>query len=102
MDLSFFGIRCLPSQYLIQVNYPIKRLYIIGSIILFIIDMFIYRICHNEQEILKQIYQKNNKSIIVNGGFISLTLNYCSLCQHPYYLGIFIKYPYIKQVFSIV
>jgi hypothetical protein len=89
---NFFQIRCLPSQYLILVNYPIKRLYIIGSVILFIIGMFIYRSTHNQQEIFKKSCKKNMKSILFNDGFIGLTSRCWSLCRHPYYLGTFNKY----------
>ncbi|CAF0958359.1 unnamed protein product [Adineta steineri] len=73
---------CLPSQYLILVNYPIKRLYIIVSVILFLLGMFISRrSIHYQQEISSK---KNTKSY----GLISLISNYWTLCRHPYYLGI--------------
>jgi hypothetical protein len=88
----FFKLRCLPSQYLTLVNYPIKRFYIIGSVILFIIGMFIYRSAHNQEEILKKSCKKIIKPMVFNDGFMSLTSNYWSLCQHPYYFGTFDKH----------
>lgn len=82
------------------MNYPIKRLYIIGSAVIFIIGMFISRSTHNEQETLKKSF--NKKSILFNNRLILLTSNYWSLCRHPYYLGTFNKYIKIKWIFSIV
>jgi len=98
---SFLQIRCLPSQYLILVNYPIKRLYTIGSVILFITGMFIYRSSHNQQEILKKSCKKNMKSSLFDDGFIGLTSRYWSLCRHPYYLGIFNEYINLELVYCI-
>jgi hypothetical protein len=101
---AFFSLktRCLPSQYLTLVNYPIKRLYIIGSVILFIIGMLIYRSAHNQQEILKTSCKKNIKLMLFNDGFISLTSNYWSLCRHPYYFGIFNQLIKIVDKFCVL
>ncbi len=95
-NCSLFEIRCLPSQYLTLVNYPIKRLYIIGSVVLYIIGMFIYRSTHNQEEIVKKSCKTNMKSMLFNEEFLSLTSGYWSLCQHPYYLGTFNKYMQIE------
>ncbi|CAF0747535.1 unnamed protein product [Rotaria sordida] len=78
---------CLPCQYLTLVNYPIKNLYIFGSIIVFIIGMFMYRASHNQQETSKKLCKKNVKSMIFNDEFIFLTSNHCCLYRHPYYLS---------------
>ncbi|UJR35670.1 hypothetical protein I4U23_028420 [Adineta vaga] len=78
---------CLPCQYLTLVNYPIKRLYMIGSVVFFLIGMFIYRSMRNQQEIFAQSRKKNIKSMAYNDGFLSLISSYSSLCQHPFYLG---------------
>ena len=40
---SLIPISCLPSQYLTLIHPPIKRVYIIASIMGFLIGMFIYR-----------------------------------------------------------
>ncbi|CAF0871593.1 unnamed protein product [Rotaria sp. Silwood1] len=78
---------CLPCQYLTLVNYPIKNLYIIGSMIVFIIGMFMYRASHKQQKTLKKLCKKNGKSMIFNDESILLTSNHFFLYRHPYYLG---------------
>jgi hypothetical protein len=85
----FLPPRCLPSQYLTLINYPIKRLYIITSVVIFLLGMFIYRGTHNQQKILEKSYKKNIKPSVFSIGLISLTSSYWFLCRHPYYLGIF-------------
>ncbi|CAF2527836.1 unnamed protein product [Rotaria sp. Silwood2] len=78
---------CLPCQYLTLANYPIKNFYIIGSIIVFIIGISMYRASHNQQETLRKLCKKNGKSMIFNDGLILLASNDCFLYRHPYYLG---------------
>lgn len=75
-----FTIRCLPSQYLTSTHTPIKRLYIMASIMIFITGMFIIRRVPK-----KDPYKKNSKSSLFHEEFFSLT---SSVCRHPYYLGI--------------
>lgn len=74
-----YSNRCLPSQYLTLMHTPIKRLYIMASIIVFITGMFILRRVQKKDPSLK----KNSKSIVFN----ELTANSWSGCRHPYYLG---------------
>ena len=54
--------------------------------------MFIYRSAHNQEEILKKSCKKTMKPMVFNDGFMSLTSNYWSPCQHPYYFGTFDKH----------